>query len=164
MLSLWLCCIWTGFVIGGFKVRKNDVVILVHLERQGLRKAEGCNPNARCQIERSFKSFDSVIVKAKDMTHLKDNFGGQWTERAQYKISRVKKWWYRNRYTYALAYRGELMHALEHVNRYLGGHITFISNDFKSFVGPHVVAGGTGKKRTGHSGRCFIVGLAKFST
>ncbi|CAL5003289.1 unnamed protein product [Urochloa decumbens] len=145
-------------------VGKNDVFIAVHLE-EALRKAEGCNPNARSEIEISWESFNCVMFKAKDMTHLKDNFDGPWTEGAQYKISHIKKWWYRNRYTYALAYRGELMDALEHVNKYLGGHITFINDDLKSFVGPDAEAAGTGEKRvTGHSGRCFIVGLAKFST
>ncbi|CAO2200993.1 unnamed protein product [Urochloa humidicola] len=80
-----------GWVIGGFKVRKNDVVVLVHWEGEGLRKAERCNPNARCQIETNLKDYDCVIFKAKDMTHLKDYFGGLWTERVQYKISRIKK-------------------------------------------------------------------------
>ncbi|RCV29537.1 hypothetical protein SETIT_6G021500v2 [Setaria italica] len=102
----------------------------------------------------------TVIFEAKDMHNLLDYFGGLWTEGAQYKISRVKK-----RYAYALAYRGELMDALKHVNRYLGGNISFISDDFESFEGLHAGAALTDEKRlTGHSGRCFVVKLTRFST
>ncbi|CAL5011078.1 unnamed protein product [Urochloa decumbens] len=152
-----------GMVIGGVPVEKDDVFVVVNKE-EGPQTPNGCNAEVQHKIEMYFELYKCVILEAKDMPHLMDYFGGLWTEDAQYKISRVKKWWYRNRYTYALAYKGELKHALGHVNRYLGGHIRFISDDFER-LGPPVEAAGTDEKRvTGHSGRCFIVGLDKFST
>ncbi|CAO2189283.1 unnamed protein product [Urochloa humidicola] len=152
-------------VIGGVRVEKDDVFIVVNQEGGLMRRATiRSNPGARFQIETNFNNYNCVIFEAKDMPHLLDNFGGLWTESAQYKISRVKKG-YPNRYTFVLAYRGELMDALVLINQYLGGNISFMSDDFESFVGPHVGAAGTDEKRLiGHSGRCFIVGLVKFSS
>ncbi|XP_004972538.1 uncharacterized protein LOC101765057 [Setaria italica] len=149
-------------VINGVTVEDKDVLVVVHQEGGGERKPRSsrCSGVAQRKIETSFKYYNNVIFEAKDMHNLLDYFGGLWTEGAQYKISRVKK-----RYAYALAYRGELMDALKHVNRYLGGNISFISDDFESFEGLHAGAALTDEKRlTGHSGRCFVVKLTRFST